>query len=158
MITVPFALCWYLYYGKDVVSPFYAKGNFMMIALFFVLFIVFGRVYGAFLMSMQRISEIVYALFLAAGVTDLIMYIVICLLSKGFPNLLPGVAALVGQVALAGVWAVSAHRWYFNTFPPQETAIIYDTRRGMDALINQYGLDKKYHVTLTASAEECIRI
>ena len=40
MITVPFALCWYLYYGKDVVSPFYAKGNFMMIALFFVLFIV----------------------------------------------------------------------------------------------------------------------
>lgn len=157
MITVPFALCWYLYYGKDVVSPFYAKGNFMMIALFFVLFIVFGRVYGAFLMSMQRISEIVYALFLAAGVTDLIMYIVICLLSKGFPNLLPGVAALVGQVALAGVWAVSAHRWYFNTFPPQETAIIYDTRRGMDALINQYGLDKKYHVTLTASAEECIQ-
>ena len=95
MITVPFALCWYLYYGKDVVSPFYAKGNFMMIALFFVLFIVFGRVYGAFLMSMHRISEIVYAQFLAAGATDLIMYIVICLLSKGFPNLLPGVAALV---------------------------------------------------------------
>ena len=157
MITVPFALCWYLYYGKDVVSPFYAKGNFMMIALFFVLFIVFGRVYGAFLMSMQRISEIVYAQFLAAGATDLIMYIVICLLSKGFPNLLPGVAALVGQVVLAGVWAVSAHRWYFNTFPPQETAIIYDTRRGMDALINQYGLDKKYHVTLMASAEECIQ-
>lgn len=157
MITVPFALCWYLYYGKDVVSPFYAKGNFMMIALFFVLFIVFGRVYGAFLMSMQRISELVYAQFLAAGATDLIMYIVICLLSKGFPNLLPGVAALVGQVVLAGVWAVSAHRWYFNTFPPQETAIIYDTRRGMDALINQYGLDKKYHVTLAASAEECIQ-
>lgn len=156
MITVPFALCWYLYYGKDVVSPFYAKGNFMMIALFFVLFIVFGRVYGAFLMSMQRISEIVYALFLAAGATDLIMYIVICLLSNGFPNLLPGVAALVGQVVLAGVWALNAHRWYFNTFPPQETAIIYDMRRGMDALINQYGLDKKYHVTLTASAEECI--
>lgn len=128
-----------------------------MIALFFVFFIVFGRVYGAFLMSMQRISEIVYAQFLAAGATDLIMYIVICLLSKGFPNLLPGVAALVGQVVLAGVWAVSAHRWYFNTFPPQETAIIYDTRRGMDALINQYGLDKKYHVILTASAEECIQ-
>ena len=57
MITVPFALCWYLYYGKDVVSPFYAKGNFMMIALFFVLFIVFGRVYGAFLMSMQDLRD-----------------------------------------------------------------------------------------------------
>ncbi len=157
MITVPFALCWYLYYGRDVVSPFYSRGNLMMVALFFVLFIVFGRIYGAFLMSTQRISEIVYAQFLAAGVTDLIMYIVICLLSKRFPNLLPGIAALAGQIALSAVWALGAHRWYFNTFPAQETAIIYDMRQGMEMLINQYGLDTKYHVSLTASAEECIQ-
>ena len=157
MITVPFALCWYLYYGKDVVTPFYNRGNWLMLALFFVLFIVFGRIYGAFLMSTQRISEIVYAQFLAAGVTDLIMYIVICLLSRRLPNLLPGIAALIGQIALAGVWALCAHRWYFNTFPAQETAIIYDVRQGMEKLINQYGLDAKYHVSLTASAEKCIQ-
>lgn len=156
MITVPFALCWYLYYGRDVVSPFYSKGNLMMVALFFVLFIVFGRIYGAFLMSTQRISEIVYAQFLAAGATDLIMYIVICLLSKGFPNLLPGIAALVGQIALSAVWALGAHRWYFNTFPTQEAAIVYDTRQGMEKLIDQYGLEKKYHVSMVVSAEECI--
>ena len=156
LVTVPFALCWYLYYAKHIASPFYAKGDCLVVALFFVLFIIFGRVYDAFLMSMQRISEIVYAQFLAAAVSDFIMYIVIWLLSKHLPNILPGVAALVGQVIMATVWAYNAHHAYFKIFPPQATAVIYDTRQGTEKLIGKYGLDAKYKVVLTATAEECI--
>ena len=156
LVTVPFALCWYLYYAKHIASPFYAKGDYLVVALFFVLFVIFGRVYDAFLMSMQRISEIVYAQFLAAAVSDFIMYIVIWLLSKHLPNILPGVAALIGQVILAAVWAFNAHHAYFKIFPPQATAVIYDTRQGMEKLIGKYGLDTKYKVVLTATADECI--
>lgn len=156
LITVPFALCWYLYYAKHIASPFYAKGDYLVVALFFALFIIFGRVYDAFLMSMQRISEIVYAQFLAVAVSDFIMYIVIWLLSKHLPNILPGVAAMIGQVVLAAVWAYNAHHAYFKIFPPQATAVIYDTRQGMEKLIGKYGLDTKYKVVLTATADECI--
>ena len=156
LMTVPFALCWYSYYAKHIASPFYAKGDYLVVALFFVLFIIFGRVYDAFLMSMQRISEIVYAQFLAAAVSDFIMYIVIWLLSKHLPNILPGVAALIGQVILAAVWAYNAHHAYFKIFPPQATAVIYDTRQGTGKLIGKYGLDSKYKVVLTATADECI--
>lgn len=156
LVTVPFALCWYLYYAKHIASPFYAKGDYLVVALFFVLFIIFGRVYDAFLMSMQRISEIVYAQFLAVAVSDFIMYIVIWLLSKHLPNILPGVAALIGQVILAAVWAYNANHAYFKIFPPQATAVIYDTRQGMEKLIGKYGLDSKYKVVLTATADECM--
>ena len=156
LMTVPFALCWYLYYAKHIASPFYAKGDYLVMALFFVLFVIFGRVYDAFLMSMQRISEIVYAQFLAVAVSDFIMYIVIWLLSKHLPNILPGVAALIGQVILAAVWAYNAHHAYFKIFPPQATAVIYDTRHGIEKLIGKYGLDTKYKVVLTATADECI--
>lgn len=156
LVTIPFAMCWYLYYAKRVASPYYAKGDYLVVALFFVLFIIFGRVYDAFLMSMQRISEIIYEQFLAAAVSDFIMYIVIWLLSKHLPNILPGVAALVGQVIMASIWAYNAHHAYFKTFPPQATAVIYDTRRGMEQLIGKYGLDAKYKVVSTATAGECI--
>lgn len=156
LMTVPFALCWYSYYAKHIASPFYAKGDYLVVALFFVLFIIFGRVYDAFLMSMQRISEIVYAQFLAAAVSDFIMYIVIWLLSKHLPNILPGVAALIGQVILAAVWAYNANHAYFKIFPLQATAVIYDIRQGMEKLIGKYGLDDKYKVVLTATADECI--
>lgn len=107
LVTIPFAMCWYLYYAKRVASPYYAKGDYLVVALFFVLFIIFGRVYDAFLMSMQRISEIIYEQFLAAAVSDFIMYIVIWLLSKHLPNILPGVAALVGQVIMASIWVIT---------------------------------------------------
>lgn len=156
LVTVPFALCWYFYYAKHIASPFYAKGDYLVVALFFVLFIIFGRVYDALFMSMQRISEIVYAQFLAVAVSDFIMYIVIWLLSKHLPNILPGVAALIGQVILAAVWAYNAHHAYFKIFPPQATAVIYDIRQGMEKLIGKYGLDDKYKVVLTATADECI--
>ena len=156
LVTIPFAMCWYLYYAKRVASPYYAKGDYLVVALFFVLFIIFGRVYDAFLMSMQRISEIIYEQFLAAAVSDFIMYIVIWLLSKHLPNILPGVAALVGQVIMASIWAYNAHHAYFKTFPPQATAVIYDIRRGMEQLIGKYGLDAKYKVVSTATAGECI--
>ena len=71
LVTIPFAMCWYLYYAKRVASPYYAMGDYLVVALFFVLFIIFGRVYDAFLMSMQSISEIIYEQFLAAAVSDL---------------------------------------------------------------------------------------
>ena len=156
LITIPFALCWYLYYAKRVYSPFYSKGNILVVALFFVAYITFGRIYDAFRMSMQRVSEVIYAQFLAAGVSDLLMYVVIWLLTKHLPNILPGVVAFTGQILLAVVWAFGANKWYFSTFPPQETAVIYDVRHGMEKLISQYGMDNKYKVVLTASAEECL--
>ena len=156
LITIPFALCWYLHYAERVYSPFYSKGNILVIALFFVAYITFGRIYDAFRMSMQRVSEVIYAQFLAAGASDLLMYVVIWLLTKHLPNILPGVAALAGQILLAVVWAFGANKWYFSTFPPQETAVIYDVRHGMEKLISQYGMDNKYKVVLTASAEECL--
>ena len=156
LITIPFALCWYLYYAERVYSPFYSKGNILVVAMFFVAYITFGRIYDAFRMSMQRVSEVIYAQFLAAGASDLLMYVVIWLLTKHLPNILPGVAALIGQILLAVVWAFGANKWYFSTFPPQETAVIYDVRHGMEKLISQYGMDNKYKVVLTASAEECL--
>lgn len=156
LVTIPFALCWLLYYASRVDSPFYAKGNVLMIALFFVLYIIFGRVYDAFLMSMNRISETIYSQALAAMVADGIMYIVIWLLSKHLPNLLPGIVAIAGQIALAAVWAYNANHWYFKTFKPQRTAIIYDERTGMTKLIEEYGLKGKYDVQKTATARDCV--
>lgn len=36
LMTVPFALCWYLYYAKHIASPFYANGDYLVVALFFL--------------------------------------------------------------------------------------------------------------------------
>ena len=77
---------------------------------------------------------------------DGLLYIVICLMSAKVCNLLPGIAAIAGQIVIVVLWSMLAHRWYFAVFPPQSTAVIYDVRQGMEKLINEYELNQKYDV------------
>ena len=120
------------------------------------LFFLLGKVYDAFWMSLQRISELLYGQILAAMATDGILYIVICLMSRRLCNILPGIAAIAGQVVMATLWARCANSWYFRTYPPQPTAVVYDVRHGLEKLINEYGLSKKYDVKMTLNVEECL--
>ena len=156
LMTVPFALCWFLYYAEHTVARVALGGSLALLALYLLLYVMLGRVYDAFSVSMQRISEIVYAQFLACAMSDLVMYIVISVLCGRVPNILPGVAALFGQMLISLVWSFASHRGYFAVFKPKKTAIVYDMRQGMESLIDEDGLNKKYDVVLTVSAAECV--
>ena len=146
-LTIPFAGCWYGYYSGQMKDGFYNRGNLLMIALFMLVYFLFARIYNAFLISVNRISEMVYSQVLAALITDGISYLIIALLVKGFPNIIPGVMAIAGQIVMSLIWCFLAHRWYFRSFPPQKTMIVYDVREGMEKLIDQYDLECKFEVT-----------
>ena len=77
LITIPFAVCWFFYYADHVVSPFYSKGNWLVILLFLVFYITFGRIYDAFLISIYSVAEIMYSQILSAMLSDGVMYVII---------------------------------------------------------------------------------
>lgn len=156
LIEFPFILCWALYYSNEVYAKFSWRGNLAILCVFAILYVAMGKIYDAFWMSMLRISEIIYGQVLAFLTTDGIMYIIICLMSGKLCNLIPGLLCIAGQCVMAGLWAYLAHQWYFHTFLAQPTAIIYDSREGMEKLINEYGLEKKYEVKKTFHIEECL--
>ena len=87
MIELPFAACWFLYYSHQTYANLEWKGHFAILGLFFILYIVLGKIYDAFWMSMQRVSELVYGQILGAMATDGILYI---------PR--------VGDVIMSGAW------------------------------------------------------
>lgn len=155
-LTIPFAFCWYGYYSRQMKDSFYNRGNLLMIALFMLVYFLFARIYNAFLISVNRISEMIYSQVLAALITDGISYLVIALLVKGFPNLIPGIIAIAGQIVMASLWCFLAHRWYFKSFSPQRTLIIYDVREGMEKLIGQYELERKFEVKEILQVKEIL--
>lgn len=156
LISVPFALCWYGYYAGRVAVPFYNKGNWLIVALFVILYVIFARVYEAFLVSLNRISEMVYSQGLAVLISDGIMFLILWLLMRRFPNLLPALVTLAVQIVLAALWSALAHKWYYAVFPPQRSMIVYDTREGLERLIGEYGLEKKFAVRRVVQVEECL--
>lgn len=156
LLTIPFAFCWFGYYADRIIKPFFFWGNWLIIALFCVLYIIFSRVYDAFLISYHRVSEMVYSQSLAVMLADGVMFIVLCLLMRRFPNLLPALAALAGQALFAAFWSCFANKWYFTVFPAKPSAVIYDVRRGLERLVSEYGLDRKFDIQVTASVDECL--
>ena len=156
MVTLPFGLCWYLVYADKVAEPYYRKGNWLVIALFLVLYITYGRIYEAFRITLSRISEMFMAQGLSATIADGIMFLVTWLLTKHFPPIFPMVGVLLAQLFFAGVWCVGAHKWYYTRNCAQKTAVVYDTREGMEHLIREYGLSKRFNVIHTASVSEAL--
>lgn len=156
VITVPFIYCWYDCYRATIVKPYYNRGNWAVILVYVVLYILFCRVYDGFSISTNRISESVYSQALAAGFASAVMYVVIFLLAQHAPNPVPLFVMLLVQFVLTGIWTTLAHKWYFAAFKPNKTAIIYDTRVGMEKVIEQYGMQKEYRVCMSISIEECM--
>ena len=156
LLTLPFAVAWFHYYASRLASPYYYWGNWVVVALFFFLYILFCRVYDVFLISINRIAEIVYSQALASVISDFLLYVVICLLSKRLVNPLPLLGALAAQVLLAGVWAYCAHQWYFSKFPAKRTAVVYDVREGLERLVEEYGLEKKFNIRAALSVQEAL--
>ena len=126
MMTIPFAIAWYMCYADFLWVEFYKRGHWLVIALFILLYIIIGQVYDAFKMSYSGTGEMVYSQMLSLFEVDVIMYFVAFLLIRSIPAVLPMLLVFVAQSALAFVWSLLAKAWYFKVFPAQKTIIIWD--------------------------------
>ena len=156
LMVIPFIVCWYVYYSQRLIIPYYSRGNWVVVALFTIMYFIYCKIFDGFLVSINRISEMVYSQMLAALITDAIMYIITWLLMRSFPNVLPMLILLVVQLAVSIIWCMAAHTWYFKVYPPQKSAIVYDAREGMERLIDEYGMDKKFKVLFEIKSDTCI--
>ncbi|MGI6512184.1 MAG: sugar transferase [Catenisphaera adipataccumulans] len=156
LMTAVFAAVWYFFLQSRIASPFYNKGNWLVIFIYLLLYAILGRTYDAFLVSYNRISDMVYSQCLAALIANFLLYIVTWLLEKHLPNVLLFLMIFGAQILIAVLWSTLAHRWYFKTFPPKRTFIVWDMRKGMTDLIHEYGMNQKFNVVGNCRASECI--
>ena len=68
LLTLPFMAAWFHYYASRLASPFYYWGNWVIVALFFILYVMFGKVYDGFMLSIIRISEMLYSQVFASAI------------------------------------------------------------------------------------------
>ena len=155
LLTFVFAQCWFLYYNYGIKDPFYFKGRMLLFSLYFCLYIIFGRVYDGFAINLSSISDIIFSQFLAIGLTDFLMYIIICLLSAKIVNIVPGVICLLVQTLAICLWTYLAHKWYYEFNEAILTAIVYQDDDSLETLIESYGLSKRFNVVKAVKINEC---
>ena len=156
LITTPIVTAWYGYYACNTQMQMTWKRSFAIIGLFVVIYFILGKAYEAFLVSYNRISEMFLGQMVAIIVADIIMYIILWIINWYFPNFWPALLAFIAQLAFSLLWCVLAHTWYFRTFPPRKAAVIYDMREGMESLLKEYGLEKKFQVCEVIHVGACV--
>ncbi len=155
-MVAAFGVAWFYYYQYQMRYGFYFWGDVAVVVIFAFLYFYFCKTYDAFVISHYRIFDIVASQSLALLFSEGLMYVITVLLCKRFPNPFPLLLCFVDQVSISVIWSCLAHWTYFKWFPAQKTIIVYDRRRGMQDLIEEYGLAKKFDVKKTASVEECL--
>ncbi len=126
MTTAVFAVCWCLYYDKNLYMPFYRRGDYLVMALFFLLNMGCSKLYGGFNLTISRITEIIYSQCIAIAMTHFFMYIVIWLLMRKLPNAIPIIGSALICMFIGVIWAKVGNRLANKLVPPKRTLLIYD--------------------------------
>ncbi len=156
-ITGAFAFTWYDFYSQSVyLEPFYRRGNWIIVMLFAFVYFAYGRTYDAFAISTSRVSEIMYSQGLAIFIADFILYLVMWILLRSAPDIIPLLICLGVQMVLAVLWSLLTHAWYFHVFGGKRTAVIYDKNASGNKLIYEYGLEKTFDVQRIVGIEKCL--
>ena len=156
LIAAMWAWVWYAYYKDYAQVQYYRKGDWLMVIIFTVMYCICCRAYDGFFIATRVISEIIYSQFLAIMVADVVMFIVTWLLSLYFPNPIPILYGIAMQICISIEWSVFAHKWYYATHKPKKSAVIYEHRIGLEKLVDEYGMSKKYDVVATMPISEAL--
>lgn len=152
-VTAIFGCIWMKFYSKLISIPYYKKGNYLVIALFCIMYYLLAHLYQGFMIHLSRISEIIFAQMLAVIISDGLMYLVTMLLMRRVPNVLPMLLAIILQYLVVWAWSKGAHKWYFKTFEKSRTILVWDELKGLESLISEYGLDQRYEIIDTVNVE-----
>lgn len=156
LVFLPFVECWYDYYEPRTVTANSKQVSVLLFCLLFIICYALCFRMDGFRVSILQIRDIAFSQIIAIGVTDVIAYILIWMLSIHRPILLPGFVCFLVQCLSAIVCSFLIHQYYFVTHAPLPSIVVYDVRHGMEDLIHQYGLEKRFDIKETYPVEDVL--
>ncbi len=155
LMVIPVITGWHVFYEEsfDVQSGIMTL---LIAVVYMLLYVTYGRIYDSFLVSIAPVSEMIYSQCLAFLISDGFLYCIFCLIAHSLVAIWPLVIILLVQVVFSLGWCLATHTWYFHTYPPKKTVVVYGRKKGIEKLIEEYRLQRKFDVKSVATVENCI--
>jgi len=80
IITSIFGIIWYRYYSETIILPFYRRGNWVLIAIYCVLTLLFFKAYGGFKLGYLKKTDMLYSQLISMVCVNVITYFLISLI------------------------------------------------------------------------------
>lgn len=154
LITGMEFLIWFFFYNPNINLPFYAKGHYLMTVVFMVIYLVFNRVYGGFMVGTASVIDLIFSQIIAIGFTVGSSYAIFSLLSYKLVNPAPLIIGFFGFSIVAALWCFVADKVYFRLHKPKKTIVIFGNKESYESLKGVKGMTKRFLVEEVHDSEK----
>lgn len=163
LYSAVYGFTWYEAY-RDMVftmerTPFWQKGNWLMIAIYAVLYFIFSKAFEGNQAGFYKASDMFLADAWTLLCVNTVTFLQIALMAV-WPartwggKLLPMVWATLADFVIAAVWAVASQYIYRAAFPPRKLLLIHGDRP-VELILDKIGSRKdRYRIVKTMNVSE----
>lgn len=126
--TYIYGFVWINYYNKLLEFPFWRRGNWLVIAVYAMLFLFFSQMYGGFKIGFYKTWNVIYSQILALFFTNVITYLQIALIDKKFHSISIIGGVFLMECVVVVIWAWISQKLYGKLFPQRRLLLIYGER------------------------------
>lgn len=113
-----------VFYGPIIFNKLGTIGYVVSLILYAIVYISLGNLFRAFKIMDFSIVETIFSQFLAFSIADLLLYCEICLIGRGYINIVPGVLTVGCQLFTVILWAILSKRMTMIFVKPEKTIVI----------------------------------
>lgn len=125
VLTSGWGFVWYQSYDENIPLPFFAKGNWLVIAVYGLTLLLFSRIYGSFRIGYYKRSDVIFSGCLSVGFTNLITYFQTSLISRRLVEPSPILLLTIASFIVIWLWSGIAEYAYQKLYPPHQLLVIY---------------------------------
>ena len=146
VLTFFFGFIWYNDYSEAIVLPYYRRGNWVVIAIYTILVMIFFKAYGGFKIGYLKKTDMFYSQMLSIICVNVITYFQISLIGRDFMHGLPIAILTVVDLIFLFVWNILIDRLYFFIYPPRRLIILYGSRQAASLVMKMSTRVDKYMI------------
>lgn len=154
VMTGIFGWIWYSYYVGEIILPFYRRGNWVLMGMYFLLMVLFFKAYGGFKLGYLKKTDMLYAQIISMICVNFVTYFLISLIGRRFMSV-PPILILTGvDLIFISVWTFLTAKLYFLVYPPRRLIILYGSSQAAALVLKMSQRVDKYMICESISISE----
>lgn len=150
-----YAAVWIGYYNEHILqSPFYRRGNWVMILIYGILLAFFMNTYGGFKIGYLKNGNLIYSQIISVLFTNVLTYLQIAVIDRRFVNPIYIMLMTLGEILFIVVWTEIFQTVYQHMFPPKKMLFVEGDRRDYHLMDKMNSREDKYEICKTISYKE----
>ena len=142
-----FAILWNSQYKESIELPFFRRGNWAMIAIYPIMLLVVGKIFGLFRLAAARIADMILSCLGTLVLVNLLMYFeLLMLIRASYPSIIPLLILFLIECAITAVWFILVRILNNHIYPPHDMVLIHGDYPADDIVRSMNQRDDRYHI------------